>query len=166
MDIEFEASGELQVVMDVVDPIKPKVLSSTTKANNSVHKGRRRPPKYPALARAAVGQLQAISLPARTTTKVVKIIGEAPTKGMDSCCVETAEICLIELALNLFEVRCKQLANSQDRFMLIDGSGTTKLQRSFFAVHFGGFINQTKWSSLFGLFELVDKGAHVDVKAV
>jgi len=49
---------------------------------------------------------------------------------------------------------------------MVDGSGMTKLQRSFFAVHFGGFIGEKKWSSLFGLFEFVEKGAQTDIKAI
>jgi hypothetical protein len=50
--------------------------------------------------------------------------------------------------------------------MMIDGSGTTKLQRSLFAVYFGGFVENTPWCALFGLYEFVVKGAKVDVKAV
>lgn len=82
------------------------------------------------------------------------------------CSIESAEVSLIELAHNMLTFRCQQLSTSQDLFMMIDGSGTTKLQQSFFAIHFGGYYGDQKWSSLFGLFELVEKGAQIDIKAI
>jgi hypothetical protein len=97
--------------------------------------------------RGAAGALQAIGVSARKVSKVMAIVAKVPPEEIQT-------------------FRCQQLSTSQDLFMMIDGSGTTKLQQSFFAIHFGGYYGDQKWSSLFGLFELVEKGAQIDIKAI
>lgn len=74
--------------------------------------------------------------------------------------------CIIELALMVYEVYCQKLAESVDLLMMIDGSGTGTSQRSFVLVHFGGMYQNKLWSAPFGLLEVSDKGAQVDLAVV
>jgi hypothetical protein len=150
------------------------LITSPTSVAANPSQGPGRKPKFPPMIRNCIGKLQIIGISARRVPDVLEATKEMHQKATNSkakkmdltCCVETAEVCLIELALNLLTIRSRRLAASNDLFIMVDGSGTTKLQRSLFAVHFGGFLNNEKWSSLFGLYEFVAKGAEVDVKAI
>lgn len=166
MEVDSTTNSEENSQMDETDPILPLAVPSSPKTPIGIPKSRGRPPKFSPRARGAAGALQAIGVSARKVSKVMAIVAKVPPEEIQTCSIESAEVSLIELAHNMLTFRCQQLSTSQDLFMMIDGSGTTKLQRSFFAIHFGGYYGDQKWSSLFGLFELVEKGAQIDIKAI